>query len=104
MWAEDLTRADALIQLAQAQGAAPLPHAVAGLVLSAAKVLVTSPGAATAMCILLVCRTPPTSDLFDALARSRSIVVSLFPFELSALLGQAKRRHLRNQHGQDRAV
>jgi hypothetical protein len=29
MSAEDLTRADALIQLAQAQGDAPLPHAAA---------------------------------------------------------------------------
>jgi hypothetical protein len=50
-----------------------------GRAFSAAKVFVTSPGEETAIWILLVCRTPPRSDLFDAPARSRLIVVSLFP-------------------------
>jgi hypothetical protein len=53
--------------------------AVAGLALSAARLFVTSPGGQTATWILFVCRTPPKSDLFVAPARSRLMVVSLFP-------------------------
>lgn len=56
-----------------------LPRAVAGLALRACSFAVTWPGSQVAIWMLLVCRTPPRSDLFDAPLRSRLIVVSLLP-------------------------
>jgi hypothetical protein len=56
-----------------------LAFPVAGLALSAAKLFVTAPGSATAICMLLAWRTPPRSDLFDSPLRRRLSVVSLFP-------------------------
>ena len=54
------------------------------------------------MWMLLVCSTPPRSDLFDAPERSRLIVVGLFPkasrkakgnsFEVEGLLGECGNR------------
>jgi hypothetical protein len=56
---------------------------------------VTSPGTTTAMWILLVCRTPPRSDLLDSPLRKRSSVVSL-------LSKQEKVRKLERPFGQHR--
>src|SRR5262245_1702142 len=57
-----------------------LALAVAGLALSAASVLPTAPGGATAIWILFVWRTPPgRSDLLDSPLRRRLRVVSLLP-------------------------
>ena len=53
--------------------------AIAGLAFSAARVLATSPAAATAIWMLFVWRTPPRSDLFDSPLRRRLRVVSLLP-------------------------
>ncbi|MNN71198.1 hypothetical protein D3C81_1871130 [compost metagenome] len=56
-----------------------LARAVAGLALRAARVWVTSPAAHTARWMLLVCSTPPKSDLLVAPERRRLTVVSLLP-------------------------
>src|SRR3546814_19720746 len=56
-----------------------LARVVAGLARSASSLAVTLPVSATAMWMLLVCRTPPTSDLFDAPDLSFLRVVSLLP-------------------------
>jgi hypothetical protein len=56
-----------------------LALAVAGLALRAASVCVTCPASQVRMWMLLVWRTPPRSDLFDAPARRRLIVVALLP-------------------------
>jgi hypothetical protein len=52
---------------------------VAGLALRAASVWVTRPASHVKMWMLLVWRTPPRSDLFDAPARRRLMVVALLP-------------------------
>ena len=56
-----------------------LALAVAGLSLSALSAFGTEPGSQVRMWMLLVWRTPPRSDLFDAPARRRLMVVSLLP-------------------------
>jgi hypothetical protein len=56
-----------------------LARAVAGLAFSAWSVAVTWPGSQVAMWMLLVCSTPPRSDLLAAPLRRRLRVVSLFP-------------------------
>jgi hypothetical protein len=79
--AEDALEVAAVAGLAQRLGAPPeaLASAVAGLAFSACRVVVTWPGSQGAMWMLLVCSTPPRSDLLVAPLRRRLSVVSLFP-------------------------
>lgn len=56
-----------------------LALAVAGLALSVFRVAVTSPSAQTEIWMLLVCRTPPISDLLDEPLCRRLMVVALLP-------------------------
>src|SRR5690606_42158400 len=80
---------DLVFPLPPPPGAAPFPYpalfrsalalAVAGLALGAASVCVTPPASQVRMWMLLVWRTPPRSDLFDAPARRRLMVVALLP-------------------------
>ena len=55
------------------------PLLVAGLDRSSDKAWPTDPGSQTFKWMLLVCRTPPTSDLFVLPVLSRFIVTALFP-------------------------
>ena len=78
-----------------------LALAVAGLSLSAVRVFVTCPASHVRMWMLLVWRTPPRSDLFEAPARSLLIVVSLLPKASRKAYGKVRRvkrliRQLRN--------
>src|SRR3546814_18495926 len=68
-----------------------LARVVAGLARSASSLAVTLPVSATAMWKLLVCRTPPKSDLFDAPDLSFLRVVSLFPHACRNAKGNSSR-------------